>query len=196
MLRRLEKNGLRGMNLKQSQNFAVKNWAGTFLKDYLETFPAGKTAGALWHLDRPMRICGIVRNEGELGGAPFWVREEDGSKTLQIVESAHVNQRHPSQKNIWSKASYFNPVDMVCCTKNYRGKKFNLMDYVNRNAYLIIAKTEKGRRLKAQELPGLWNGGMAYWNTVFVELPLIVFNPVKTVYDLLRPQHRGVTRFK
>ncbi len=84
MLRRLEKNGLRGMNLKQSQNFAVKNWAGTFLKDYLETFPAGKTAGALWHLDRPMRICGIVRNEGELGGAPFWVREEDGSKTSRL----------------------------------------------------------------------------------------------------------------
>lgn len=196
MLRRLEKKRLGGDELEAITEFCCKELGRNFSKDYLKLSPQGKRQELLWHLDRPMRICGIVRNEGEPGGAPFWVREEDGSKTLQIVESAHVNQRHPSQKNIWSKASYFNPVDMVCCTKNYRGKKFNLLDYVNRNAYLIIAKTEKGRRLKAQELPGLWNGGMAYWNTVFVELPLIVFNPVKTVYDLLRPQHRGVTRFK
>ena len=196
MLRRLEKKRLGGDELEAITEFCCKELGRNFSKDYLKLSPQGKRQELLWHLDRPMRICGMVRNEGEPGGAPFWVREEDGSKTLQIVESAHVNQRRPSQKNIWSKASYFNPVDMVCCTKNYRGKKFNLLDYVNRNAYLIIPKTEKGRRLKAQELPGLWNGGMAYWNTVFVELPLIVFNPVKTVYDLLRPQHRGVTRFK
>ena len=162
-----------------------------FSKDFSKLSPQEKQIQLFLHLNRPLRICGMVRNEGEPGGAPFWVREADGSQTLQIVESAHVNQSRPSQKKIWSQASYFNPVDMVCCTKNHRGKKFNLTDYVNRDAYLIISKTEKGRRLKAQEMPGLWNGGMAYWNTVFVELPLIVFNPVKTVYDLLRPQHRG-----
>ncbi len=133
----------------------------------------------------------MVRNEGEPGGGPFWVQEKDQSQTLQIVESAHVDHNRASQTDIWSRASYFNPVDMVCCTKNYLGEKFDLADYVNQDAYLISPKTEKGRKLKAQEMPGLWNGGMAYWNTVFVELPLMVFNPVKTVYDLLRPQHRG-----
>ena len=94
------------------------------------------------------------------------------------------------QLAIWLQAKYFNPVDIVCCIKDYRGEKFNLEKYVNQNAYLITEKSEKGRKLKALELPGLWNGGMAYWNTVFVELPLIVFNPVKTVYDLLRPEHK------
>ena len=191
MIRQLKKKGIGADELDAIANFCRNELNRSFSKDFLKLSPQEKRRELLWHLDRPMRICGMVRNEGEPGGAPFWVREEDGSQTLQIVESAHVNQNLPSQKNIWSQASYFNPVDMVCCTKNHRGIKFNLADYVNRDAYLIVTKTEKGRRLKAQELPGLWNGGMAYWNTVFVELPLIVFNPVKTVYDLLRPQHRG-----
>jgi hypothetical protein len=140
-------------------------------------------------LDRPLRICAIVRNEGEPGGAPFWVEERDGNQTLQIVESGHVDKSDRKQMTMWSTAQYFNPVDMVCCTKNYKGKKFNLDNYVNNDAYLITIKNEKGRSLKALELPGLWNGAMAYWNTVFVELPIIVFNPVKTVNDLLRPEH-------
>jgi len=140
-------------------------------------------------IDRPLRICAIVRNEGEPGGAPFWVEERDGSQTMQIVESGHVNKDDQKQVAIWSTAQYFNPVDMVCCTKDCRGKKFNLDDYVDNDAYLITIKNEKGRLLKALELPGLWNGGMAYWNTVFVELPKMVFNPVKTVNDLLRPEH-------
>jgi len=140
-------------------------------------------------LNRPLRVCAVVKNEGEPGGAPFWVEERDGSKTLQIVESGHVNKNDRKQMAIWSAAKYFNPVDMVCCTKNYKGKKFDLDKYVNEDAYLITAKNEKGRSFKALELPGLWNGGMAYWNTVFVELPIIVFNPVKTVNDLLRPEH-------
>ena len=140
-------------------------------------------------LNRPFRICGMVRNEGEPGGGPFWVEEKDASQTLQIVESAHVNTGDPKQLAIWRQAQYFNPVDLVCCTKDYRGRKFDLQKYVDPNAYLISAKTEKGRKLQAQELPGLWNGGMAYWNSVFVELPLAAFNPVKTVNDLLRPQH-------
>jgi hypothetical protein len=131
----------------------------------------------------------MVRNEGEPGGGPFWVEEKDGTQTLQIVESAHVDKKNKEQSRIWSRAKYFNPVDMVCCIKDYRGKKFVLDNYVDKNAYLISSKNEKGINLRALEVPGLWNGSMAYWNTIFVELPIIVFNPVKTVDDLLRPQH-------
>jgi hypothetical protein len=140
-------------------------------------------------LNRPLRVCAMVKNEGEPGGAPFWVEEFDGNQTLQIVETGHVDKSSPEQMAVWSSAGYFNPVDIVCCTKNYRGQKFDLAGYVNPDAYLISRKNEKGHSLKALESPGLWNGSMAYWNTVFVELPVISFNPVKTVYDLLRPEH-------
>jgi hypothetical protein len=140
-------------------------------------------------LNRPLRICGVVKNEGEPGGSPFWVEENGGTQTPQIVEIGHVDKDKPGQPAIWSRAKYFNPVDMVCCIKNYRGKKFNLNNYVNKDAYLITSKNERGQSLKALEAPGLWNGGMAYWNTIFVELPLSVFNPVKNVRDLLRRQH-------
>ncbi|HUN55456.1 MAG TPA: DUF4301 family protein [Smithella sp.] len=140
-------------------------------------------------LNRPLRVCAMVRNEKEPGGGPFWVEEKDGIQALQIVEGSHVNKSERNQSIVWSKAEYFNPVDMVCCIKNYKGKKFDLPHYVNNEAYLITEKNEKGRRIKALEAPGLWNGGMAYWNTVFVKMPLIVFNPVKTVNDLLRPEH-------
>jgi len=140
-------------------------------------------------LNRPLRVCAMVRNEGELGGGPFWVEEKDGIQTLQIVEGSHINKSDNDQLIIWSKAQYFNPVDMVCGIKNYKGKKFDLSDYVNNDAYLITEKNEKGRRIKALEAPGLWNGGMANWNTVFVKMPLVVFNPVKIVDDLLRPEH-------
>jgi hypothetical protein len=142
-------------------------------------------------LNRPLRVCAVVRNEGEPGGAPFWVEEPDGNYTVQFVESGHVDKSSSKQMSVWSAARYFNPVDMICCTKNYRGEKFNLEKYVNPDAYLISRKNEKGRSIKALELPGLWNGSMAYWNTVFVELPIISFNPVKTVNDLLRPEHKN-----
>lgn len=141
-------------------------------------------------LNRPLRVCGVVKNDGEPGGGPFWVEEKDGTQTLQIVEGGHVDKTNPEQSAFWSQAQYFNPVDMVCCIKNYRGEKFILDNYVNKKAYLITTKNEKGIKFKALEAPGLWNGGMAYWNTVFVEMPLKVFNPVKTVYDLLRSEHR------
>ena len=142
-------------------------------------------------LNRPLRVCAMVRNEGEPGGGPFWVEERDGSQTLQIVESAHVNPDDARQQAIWRQAAYFNPVDMVLCIRDLKGKPFDLKKFVDEDAYLISAKTEKGRNLLAQELPGLWNGGMAYWNTVFVEMPVATFNPVKTVDDLLRPQHQS-----
>lgn len=140
-------------------------------------------------LNRPLRICGMVKNDGEPGGGPFWVEEGDGTQTLQIVEGGHVDKSNPQQSAIWLQAKYFNPVDMVCCIKDYQGDKFILDNFVDKNAFLITTKNEKGIQFKALEVPGLWNGGMAYWNTVFVELPLKVFNPVKTVYDLLRPEH-------
>lgn len=143
--------------------------------------------------NRPLRICGVVKNDGEPGGGPFWVEEEDRTQTLQIVESGHVDKSNPAQPAIWAQAGYFNPVDMVCCIRDYRGGKFILDDYIDKKACLITTKNEKGAKFKALEMPGLWNGSMADWNTIFVELPLIVFNPVKTVYDLLRPEHRTTT---
>ncbi len=141
-------------------------------------------------LNRPLRVCAMVKNEGEPGGGPFWVKEKDGTQSLQIVEKIHVEQNNPEQVSLWEKAQFFNPVDMICCLKDYRGQKFKLADYVDHNAYLISRKHEKGRMINALEVPGLWNGAMAKWNTVFVKAPLIVFNPVKTIDDLLRPEHQ------
>jgi Domain of unknown function (DUF4301) len=144
----------------------------------------------LWsRLNRPLRICGMVKNEGEPGGGPFWVDEEDGSQTLQIVESFQFDQTSKRQKTVWQSSTHFNPVDLICGVKDFKGKKFDLRQYVDNRAVCISEKTEKGRTLKALELPGLWNGSMSSWNTVFVEVPIETFNPVKTVYDLLRPQH-------
>ena len=190
-LRRLEKDQLTDRELQVMAAFCHLEFQMRIPVGFAKLSQQDKKQRIFSHLNRPLRVCGMVRNVGEPGGGPFWVLEKNKSHTLQIVESAHVDHGKPTQADIWSRASYFNPVDMVCCTKNYRGEKFNLSDYVNQDAYLISPKTEKGKHLKAQEMPGLWNGGMAYWNTVFVELPLAVFNPVKTVYDLLRPQHRS-----
>jgi hypothetical protein len=187
--------------LRVMKNDEIDSWQIEEIKNYCSriniVFPRSLSRQSLKiqkkiifdSLNRPLRVCAMVRNEGEPGGAPFWVEESDGSQTMQIVESGHVDKNSSKQMKVWSAAQYFNPVDMVCCTKNYRGEKFNLDSYVNRDAFLITRKNEKGRSLKALESPGLWNGGMAYWNTVFVELPIIVFNPVKTVNDLLRPEH-------
>lgn len=140
-------------------------------------------------LNRPIRVCGVVPNEGEPGGAPFWVRDKSGSLSLQIVEKAQVDLISPEQRGIWSSSSHFNPVDLVCAMRDYEGKPFDLQKYVDRNAVFISKKSKDGRELKALELPGLWNGAMADWITVFIEVPRITFNPVKTVYDLLRPEH-------
>lgn len=171
-------------------DFCRSEFHATVPRGFSKWTPGDKKEWIFQRLNRPLRVCGVVRNEGEPGGGPFWVRENDHSRTLQIIESFQVDRRIGRQAKIWMQASYFNPVDMVCCTKNYLGEKFDLGDFVNRDAYSISPKTEKGRHLQAQELPGLWNGSMAYWNTVFVELPLAVFNPVKSVNDLLRPGHR------
>ena len=138
-------------------------------------------------LDRPIRVCGMVRNEGEPGGGPFWASNADGTQSLQIAESSQIA---PADQPLMKAATHFNPVDLVCAVKDYKGNKFNLPDYVDRNTGFISYKSKNGKELKALELPGLRNGAMSEWNTVFVEVPLSTFNPVKTVNDLLREQHQ------
>ena len=141
-------------------------------------------------LNRPMRVCGMVPNVGEPGGGPFLVYNQDGSISLQILESSQINMDDEKSKAMFLKGTHFNPVDLVCAVKNYKGEKFNLPDFVDKNTGFISLKSKNGRELKALELPGLWNGAMSDWNTVFVEVPLITFNPVKTVNDLIREQHQ------
>lgn len=144
----------------------------------------------LGKLNRPLRVCGVVKNVGEPGGGPFWVEEKDGSLSLQIVEKSQVNMESAEQRGIWESATHFNPVDIVCGVRDYRGRPFELAEYVDPDTGFITIKSKDGKELKALELPGLWNGSMAKWMTVFVEVPLITFNPVKTVFDLLRKEHQ------
>jgi len=141
-------------------------------------------------LNRPLRVCGMVKNEGEPGGGPFFVRDSKGEESLQIIEAAQMDLTNPAQKEIVDNASHFNPVDLVCNIRNYRDEQFDLYKYIDPQTGLISKKSKDGKDLKAQELPGLWNGAMADWITVFVEVPLVTFNPVKTVNDLLREQHQ------
>lgn len=137
-------------------------------------------------LNRPLRICGMVKNEGEPGGGPFWVKDSNGDCSLQIVESSQIDKSDPEKSAIMQRATHFNPVDMVCAIRDYKGNKFNLTEFVDPDTGFISSKSYNGRTLKAMELPGLWNGAMANWITVFVEVPLATFNPVKTVFDLLK----------
>ncbi|QHI37161.1 hypothetical protein IMCC3317_25390 [Kordia antarctica] len=141
-------------------------------------------------LNRPIRICGMVKNEGEPGGGPFWVKHENGSISLQIVESAQIDRKNEYHQGIQKLSTHFNPVDIVCGVKDYQGNKYDLTQFVDRKSYFIASKSKSGKKIKALELPGLWNGGMAFWNTVFVEVPLVTFNPVKTINDLLKPTHQ------
>ena len=140
-------------------------------------------------LNRPIRVCGMVKNEGEPGGGPFWAKNDDGSVSLQIVESSQVDMNDPGQVEILKSSTHFNPVDLVCATKDHRNNKFQLLNYRDPETGFISLKSKDGKDLKALELPGLWNGAMANWNTVFVEVPLSTFNPVKTINDLLRDEH-------
>ena len=141
-------------------------------------------------LNRPIRVCGMVRNEGEPGGGPFWVEHADGSLSRQIVETSQVETTSPEQRAILAAATHFNPVDLVCGVRDYRGQPFDLQRFADPDTGFISHKTHAGRPLKALELPGLWNGAMAFWNTIFIEVPLSTFSPVKTVLDLLRPEHQ------
>lgn len=141
-------------------------------------------------LNRPMRVCGMVKNVGEPGGGPFLAYNSDGTISLQILESSQIDMKDPAKKEMFEKGTHFNPVDLVCAVRDYKGHKFDLVKYVDKATGFISYKSKNGKDLKALELPGLWNGAMSDWNTVFVEVPLSTFNPVKTVNDLLRAQHQ------
>ena len=142
-------------------------------------------------LNRPMRVCGMVRNVGEPGGGPFLAYNPDGSVSLQILESSQIDMNDPSKKALFEQGTHFNPVDLVCGLRDFNGEKFHLPDFVDPATGFISHKSKDGKELLALELPGLWNGAMSDWNTVFVEVPLSTFNPVKTVNDLFRPQHQA-----
>ena len=168
-----------------------------FLKDVLcVELPAAKTPKQRVEmlrakLDRPVRVAGMVKNQGEPGGGPFIIAEKDGSTSLQVLESVQVNMSDEHARNALASATHFNPVDIVCCLHDYKGQSFDLLKYVDEDAGFISSKSYQGRELKALELPGLWNGAMSNWNTLFVEVPLETFNPVKVVLDLLRPAHQN-----
>lgn len=142
------------------------------------------------YLNRPIRICGMVKNTGEPGGGPFWVKDRFGGYSLQIAETSQLDMKDEKVANVFKNATHFNPVDLLCGVKNHKGEKYNLIAYRDSETGFITEKSKSGRSLKALELPGLWNGAMADWITLFVEVPLVTFNPVKTVNDLLRPEHQ------
>ena len=141
-------------------------------------------------LNRPLRVCGMVKNAGEPGGGPFWVEKAGKGISIQIIESSQIDLNNKQQKRVFSSATHFNPVDLVCGVRDYDGRPFDLKEYIDGEAGFIALKSKNGRELKAMELPGLWNGSMAYWNTVFVEVPAATFSPVKTVFDLMKDGHQ------
>lgn len=141
-------------------------------------------------LNRPIRVCGMVKNEGEPGGGPYLIVNQDGSISPQILESSQIDMKDERSVSIMKTATHFNPVDLVCGIKDYKGNKFDLKNYVDKSTGFISSKSKNGKELKALELPGLWNGAMSDWNTIFVEVPILTFNPVKTVNDLLRDEHQ------
>ena len=167
-------------------------FAGRFARRPLRplTEPDAKREFVFEALDRPLRVCGVVRNQGEPGGAPFWTRHSDDGHSIQIVESSQVNRRNTEQAAIFERSTHFNPVDLVCGLRSWRGDAHHLARFVDENTAFISDKTFDGRPLRTLERPGLWNGSMAGWNTVCVEVPESTFAPVKTVFDLLRPQHQ------
>ncbi|MFN2261664.1 MAG: DUF4301 family protein [Psychroflexus sp.] len=178
--------------LQKNPTYDLKEQAVDFLKNKLNVFCKFEdTEQILKVLNRPIRVCGMVINEGAPGGGPFWIKNNDDSISLQIVEKSQIDLSRKSQQDHLANSTHFNPVDIVCGIKNYKGETFNLQEYVDPDKGFIAEKYIEGTAVKALELPGLWNGGMAFWNTVFVEVPAETFNPVKTVIDLLKPEHQG-----
>ena len=190
ILRSLDSEKFSPGDLKNAVAFAREDLDITFDDCFDELGFARKKAIIFNKLNRPIRVCGMVKNEGEPGGGPFWIEDETGNISLQIVESSQIDLKDEKQKSIVAQATHFNPVDLVCSLRDYKGNKFNLIDYIDHQTGFISRKSKDGRDLKAQELPGLWNGAMAHWITLFVEVPIETFNPVKTINDLLRPQHQ------
>ncbi len=188
-LEKLEKGSCSHEELVEISNFlqnnlcCLNNEIGSYTDEQLAQYLCVK-------LNRPMRVCGVVKNVGEPGGGPFLTYNQDGTVSLQILESSQIDKSNETYQKMFTEGTHFNPVDLVCAVKDYKGNAFNLPDYVDKSTGFISSKSKNGKDLKALELPGLWNGAMSNWNTVFVEVPLSTFNPVKTVNDLLREQHQ------
>lgn len=189
-LNRLENPKLSEKNMQGILQFIENELYYTFPEDFDELSVENKIQQLKSRLNRPLRICGMVKNEGEPGGGPFFVKSKSGEQSIQIVEGAQIDQNDPLQKQIAKNATHFNPVDLVCGLKNYKGEAFDLTEFVDPGTCFITSKTIDGKAIKALELPGLWNGAMAKWNSVFVEVPVNTFNPVKTIIDLLKSSHQ------
>ena len=183
---------------RKNINHAILNKIALFTVETLFVIPpigfedmniSNKIAYLKEKLNRPIRVCGMVKNEGEPGGGPFWVKNADNSISLQVVETVQIDMDNLEKQEIVKNATHFNPVDLICGIKDYKGSKFDLLEFRDPKSGFISQKSKDGKDLKAQELPGLWNGAMANWNTIFVEVPIITFNPVKTINDLIRDQH-------
>lgn len=187
-LKLLDSNHVNAENLNEIVDFLETNLKIATTDDFSKYTKESKIEYLHAILNRPIRVCGMVKNEGEPGGGPFWVRDQKGNTFLQIIEASQIDA---DQTKILERATHFNPVDLVCGTKNYKGEYFNLHQFIDPNTGFIVEKNNNGKPLKAYELPGLWNGAMAKWLTLFVEVPLFTFNPVKTVNDLLKPAHQS-----
>jgi nicotinamide riboside kinase len=189
-LRLIDANLIEEKQIEEVTNFLKEKLNVGMENDFDELSFKNKLAGVKESLNRPIRVCGMVKNEGEPGGGPFWVWNESGTISLQIVESSQVDLDDDSQVRIMTASTHFNPVDLVCGIKNYKNEKFDLTRFVDQNSGFIVERNNAGKRIRTYELPGLWNGAMSNWLTVFVEVPLITFNPVKTVNDLLKAAHQ------
>ncbi|MGB7291010.1 MAG: DUF4301 family protein [Thermodesulfobacteriota bacterium] len=169
----------------------LKEKLSIFVPDDFEKLSRDKMKNFLFSkLNRPIRVCGVVKNRGEPGGGPFWVQHGDGTLSLQIVESSQIDMENPEQKKIWESSTHFNPVDIVCGVRDYKGRQFDLRDFRDPSTAFISTRSKDGNYLKALELPGLWNGSMADWITILIEVPIVTFNPVKTILDLVRKEHQ------
>jgi hypothetical protein len=169
----------------------LKEKLSIFVPDYFEELPRDNMKKFIFSkLNRPIRVCGVVKNQGEPGGGPFWVQHGDGTLSLQIVESSQIDIEDPEQKKMWESSTHFNPVDIVCGVRDYEGRQFDLRDFRDPSTAFISTRSKDGNYLKALELPGLWNGSMADWITILIEVPIVTFSPVKTILDLVRKEHQ------
>jgi hypothetical protein len=191
VLKEIKSNSFHETQIPEVIEFAKKSLFIDVFEDFDKFTLENKINYIFDILNRPIRVCGMVKNEGEPGGGPFWVQGNKGKISLQIVESSQVDNKNKKQKEILESATHFNPVDLVCAIKDFEDNKFDLTKFVNPNRGFIVDKNKNGKPYKAFELPGLWNGAMSKWITVFVEVPLVTFSPVKTVNDLLKPAHQS-----
>lgn len=186
----LDMGNLSQSDISEIKAFLKEHLNVRFTEDYDSKSDSDKIEILKDKINRPIRIAGMVKNEGEPGGGPFWVSNAKGEVSLQIIESAQIDMDNEQQAELLKNSTHFNPVDLVCGVRNYKGEKYNLLKFVDDKQGFITGKTKDGKELKALELPGLWNGAMAFWNTIFVEVPLVTFNPVKSVVDLLKDSHQ------